>query len=334
MAQSDIILSVIIVSYNTADLTTQAVKSVIAELEISPQFQEKAELIVVDNNSTDETLKQITQIKAHTPYLRIIKNKENLGFAKANNIGINQSLGEIVLLLNSDTIVKNGALQQLVQTFQQQPKKDITATLSSHRGELDKLGILAALLLNPDGTVQSQGGSFPSLLSVAVHMLMIDKMPLLGQILPSTQHTGRSCKSHKVSANQEKLVAKNWVGATAMAVKKQVFNEIGVLDSNIFMYGEDVEFCLRAQHHHWDVAIDPKAQVIHYGSASSNNKQALIGEFKGYIYIWAKHKPHWQMFPLKSLLMIGALLRILIFGTILGDKSRARVYKKAIKTLD
>ena len=231
-------------------------------------------------------------------------------------------------MLNSDTHIQAEALEQLVSTFQQHPVDDITAHLSSTANKLDKLGILAATLLNRDKTFQAQGGSYPTLLSLATQMFFLDNLPILKKLLPTTQQTGRASLAY--SLDTKKLIQQHWVGGAAMVIRRSLLEEVNLLDENIFMYGEDIELCMRAKHHHWDIAIDPQAQVIHYGSASSSSDNAILSEFKAYLYIWAKHKPHRQSFPLKTLLWFGAILRIFLFGTILKDKHQAQVYRQAL----
>lgn len=327
-----ITLSIIIVSYNTAELTSQAVNSVIAEINAHSNLKNSSEIIVIDNNSQDESYKQLLQIKQDCSFLEIFRNDKNLGFSKANNIGIRRSSGEYVLLLNSDTKVKSGSLVQLVKTMDEMPVNASTAQLSSYKGKLDHLGILAASLINPDGSYQPQGGSLPNLFNLMMQMFFMDDIPLIGQLLPTIQETGHAARL--INLRGSKPVQKDWVAGTAMMIRRQVIQEIGLLDPNIFMYGEDVEYCLRAKKRHWDIAVDPQAIIVHYGSASSSSNQALLGEFRSLIYIFSKHKPNWQIYPAKTILFFGALLRIFLFGTILRDKSKAKVYQKALKLLD
>jgi GT2 family glycosyltransferase len=321
-------LSIIIVSYNTRDFTLESIKAVLTDLKNFSTLKKQTEIIVVDNHSSDKSVSALKLLAKTEPLLKIITNKENLGFAKANNIGIKQSQGEFIFLLNSDTHIQVGALKQLVSTFQQRPLNDTTAYLSSTANKLDKLGILAATLLNRDKTFQAQGGSYPTLLSLTAQMFFLDNLPILKKLLPTTQQTGRASLAY--SLDSKKLIQQDWVGGAAMIIRRSLLEEINLLDENIFMYGEDIELCMRAKHHHWDIAVDPQAQVVHYGSASSNSDNAILSEFKAYLYIWAKHKPHWQSFPLKTLLWFGAILRIFLFGTILKDKHQAQVYKQAL----
>jgi GT2 family glycosyltransferase len=324
------ILSIIIVSYNTRDLTLQTLDSVKENVSSSKLLKAQTEVIVVDNNSSDESVSAVKQwLKKNAIKGQVIANKDNKGFSSANNQGLNQAQGKYVLLLNSDTVVQNEGLEKVVRAFEEHPIQESTAELSSQHGRLDKLGILAATLLNPDKTIQAQGGSFPTLLSLTTHLLLLDDLPLIGRFLPSTQHTGHNARQ-TLSTDSDDLIQLDWVGGTAMMLRREMIDEIGQLDSNIFMYGEDIEYCMRARDHHWDVAIHPSAQIVHYGSASSTSANAIIGELKSYLYIWAKHKPLTQLPLVRFIIRLGIMLRIGIFGTILGQTEKSRIYKRAL----
>lgn len=325
------LLSIIIISYNTSDLTEAAVQSVIAEISASERLKNQSEIIVIDNNSSDKSVAVLKKLQSSNPSvtMELIANAENVGFAKANNQGLRQAKGEYLFLLNSDTEIQRGALENLIRSFEKTVNNEGTAVLASHHQELDRLGILAATLLNPDMTLQPQGGSLPNLKTVTAQMLLIDDLPLIGRFVASTQNTGK----HQLISDSSKLRQQGWVGGTAMMIKRAVLDEIGLLDENIFMYGEDMEFCLRAQAHHWDVAITPQARVIHIGSASSSSENALIGEIKSYVYLWSKHLPSWQLPLVKGILRLGCLLRMAIFGTILGNKEKAKAYHHALQAI-
>jgi GT2 family glycosyltransferase len=346
------LLSIIIVSFNTAQLTLATLKSVVDNLKSdkvkNTSLISQSEIIVVDNASSDDSVTQIKKFikrqqsttnssnsskssnffkqsnssNLNTLKIELIENKNNVGFAQANNLAIAKSLGKYIFLLNSDTIVQPKAISNLLNTFLNNPSDPTTAFVSSHSGKLDNLGILAASLQNPDGTPQPQGGDLPNLFSLASHLLFFDDLPLIGHLLSSTQHTGKNILPSKSALDQ-----KGWVAATAVMVKKELIDQIGELDSNIFMYGEDIEWCLRAKDHHWDVAIDNTAKITHYGSASSHSSKAVLGELHSYEYIWAKHKPQWQRPYLKLLLKLGCRLRVLLFGILLNQKQRAKPYR-------
>lgn len=326
------LLSVIVVSYNTSDLTRQTIESALDDLKQSKLLKRQFEIIVVDNNSTDNSVKMLRKLCKESK-VSLIANQKNVGFSAANNQGIERSRGKYILLLNSDTIVQSGSLETLVNTFEEAQDDLQTAVTAADKGKLDRLGIIAAQLLNADGTVQPQGGSFPTLLTLTGQMLMLDDIPGIGRMIPSTQHTGRRFVSGTAQAEVDTLEQKDWVGGTAMMIRREVLEEVGLLDSNIFMYAEDIEFCMRSRAHHWDVAIQPQATIIHLGSASSNPSRALVGEAKGYVYIWSKHKPLWQVPLAKTIIKTGALLRLAVFGTMKPDASKRAAYRQIIREL-
>lgn len=320
------LLSIIVVSYNTQDLTLQAVKSAWRDSQLSPSLKDETEIIIVDNNSDDETVSALKKEYQNNKKIKVIASKKNLGFAGGNNLGIKKAQGKHILLLNSDTVVQRGALESMVENLERFPLDDSTSTLSSEQGKLDKLGILAATLLNPDGTLQPQGGDLPTLTGLFFHMTLLDDLPLIGRWLPSTQHTGyRQTEKLRYQTADQRLIQRGWVAGTAMMIRRETLEEIGLLDDNIFMYGEDIEYCLRAKNHHWDLAIDPRAKVTHYGQASSTSAAAIKGEFKAILYNWSKHKPLWQAPLADFLIKLGIGLRVIVFNLI-GDKKRARLY--------
>lgn len=330
------LLSVIIVSYNTKELTLQTLESLLADIKSSDLLKKDSEIYVVDNNSQDGSLKAVKEFfnKAKFRNYQLIANKQNLGFAKANNQALKNARGQYLLLLNSDTIVQKGTLESLIKTFLDHPDQLATATTQDSEKILDYLGILSPTLLNPDGSLQPQGGSKLSLCAVFNQMFFLDDIPVLGRFLPSTQHTGhnqRPLQKLFLDRKNQKtnLIYKDWVAGTAMMIRKSVIDRIGHLDKNIFMYGEDQEFCLRAKNHHFDIAIHPGAKIVHLGSASSSSKNAILGEFKSYLYIWQKHFPAWQQSLLRLILKAGALWRYLIYR-LTGNKRQATIYREAL----
>jgi N-acetylglucosaminyl-diphospho-decaprenol L-rhamnosyltransferase len=328
--QQSALLTIVVVSFNTKELTLTAIDSALAAVAYSKKLANHSELIVVDNNSTDGSAEALRSLSKQNKIVSCIYNSKNLGFSSANNQAIVLSRGKYILLLNSDTQASPEAFEQLIATFESTPRNNQTAQLSSHTGELDNLGVLSATLLNPDESLQPQGGSLPTLLSLASHFLFLDDLPILGRWLPSTQHTGRNTKN---AAGNTTLQQSGWVAATALLVPRSVFAEIGLLDENIFMYGEDVEFCLRARKHHFDCAVDQKARIIHTQSASGGSKNAILGEIRGYIYIWAKHKPAAEQRFARIILQMGVFLRRHIFATIKKDARKAHIYSEAAQLL-
>ncbi len=299
-------LSVIIVSYNSGELLTNCLKSVaiaIKDKKIS------AEIIVVDNGSKDGSLDAIKKFRIQNSEFRIvlIENKENVGFGGANNLGAKQAKGRYLLFLNPDTQVKPETLVEMVKFMDEKPAA----------------GIASCRLVNPDGSFQPQGGYLPRLTTVAVWALFLDDLPGLREILPSYQN--RSGKSGKSGRSGEF----GWVGGAAMMVRRQAWEQLGGFDEKIFMYGEDVEICYRANKQGFKVMINSEAEITHVGKTSGGNW--VTGEVGGLLYIFKKHKRGWEMPILRVILAVGMGLRWLIFGILGGNENLRRGYAEAFR---
>ena len=313
------LLSIIVVSYNTAQLTVDTLISIEKSLVSDSILSKKLEIIVIDNASNDDSVKKITALK-HTAGIpiQLIQNTANLGFGVANNSGITVSKGKYLLFLNSDTIVQSGALEHLVTQF------------SKHEHEKAPVGILAANLKNQDGTPQLQGGELPTLLTLAIHMTMLDDLPIIGNWLPTTQKTGFATMS---MSDADELVPMGWVGGTALLTSAEVLKEIGPFDQNIFMYGEDTELCYRARNHGYQVAIDAGAKITHLQNKSSSSLNALEKEFEGIIYIFSKHGTSLQTTIAQGLIALGAFLRIIVFSVMRPNTEKVQLDKKGFRTM-
>lgn len=289
-------LSIIIISYNTKDLLKQTIASI-------PMHQDW-EIIVIDNASQDGSS---SMVKAEFPQTKLIINKENLGFSKANNQALLIAKGQYLLLLNSDTIVREKAIENLLKTMDKNKQ----------------LGILSCQLQNSDGTIQVQGGYLPTVCNIAFWMLFVDDLPVIGK------------KLHPYHITDPQFFTKpqnlGWVAGTAMLIKKELIGKIGLLTEELFMYGEDVEYCLRARKAGYLIAIEPKAKIVHLGQKSSGGKQApaWLGEFKGLKHIFLTHHSVAAYQLVRLFLKTGALLRMFVFGILLGRKEVYAAYKEA-----
>ncbi len=292
-------LSVIIVNWNTKKLLGDCLAS-IYKFTQNVEF----EVIVVDNNSNDGSRKMV---KEKFPKVKLIENKSNLGFAKANNIGFRQAKGKYILLLNSDTYLIENSFQKLVEFAKKQ----------------ENLGVLTPMLLNADKSIQQSIGFFPNLPQIFFWMTFIDDLPF-GQFLKPYH------MDHDVFYRSEQKI--DWVTGAALMIPKNVIQKSGELDEKIFMYGEDVEWCWRIKKAGFQIIYSPITQIVHIGRGSSGkiSTQAFIGEFKGLKYFYAKHKSYYSLQILGILLKMGALARILLFG-LLGRKETARAYVEVFK---
>ncbi|MDP2632350.1 MAG: glycosyltransferase family 2 protein [Candidatus Curtissbacteria bacterium] len=292
-------LSVIIVNWNTKKLLQNCLISIY-------RFTKHInfEVIVVDNGSKDGSAEMVSK---KFPQVKLIPNRDNFGFTKANNQGIKAAIGEYILLLNSDTYLIENSLKKLVE----------------YAKSLNNFGALAPLLLNEDRSTQQSVGFFPHLPQIFWWMSFIDDLP--GGSILRPYHV-----DHNSFYKHERQV--DWITGAAFFTAKEVIQKIGGLDEKIFMYGEDVELSYRIKKAGYNVYFSPQTKIVHIarGSSGKITKNAILGEYKSTIYFYQKHKSPFSLQMVKILLKIGALARILIFS-ILGRKETAKFYVEALK---
>jgi GT2 family glycosyltransferase len=206
-------------------------------------------------------------------------------------------------LLNSDTLLAPRTLDTLL-------------SLASSRNSY----LATCTLVNPDKTVQPQGGALPNLLNLTSWMLNLDGLPFIANLIPPYQ----------LSHPYPQKPSLGWIGGTAMLIRRDLYHSLAGMDENIFMYGEDVEFCYRAARGGIVPDYFTKPQVVHLGQASSNSERAILGEFSGLQYIYQKHQSAAQLAYLRFILKLGAALRVISF-TLTGDTKRRDTYAKAFK---
>lgn len=285
------ILSIIIPSYNTCDLTLNCIKSI---------YQDKGlkdipfEIIVVDNNSQDNSVKELKKLGSK---IILIANKDNGGFGKANNQGFKIAKGNYILLLNSDTIILHSAISQSLNWLCSHPESS-TCT---------------AQLLNKDQTIQASGGFFPNLANIFTWCLNLDDLPLVNKIIkPLHPHTPNFYTKDRFYLSDHQ---QDWVTGAFMLTRKSLLDKVKGFDEDYFMYGEEVELSYRIKqatpnNQVWYL-IGP--QIIHLGGASATSRlNPIVNEYQGIASFFKKHKPSWQYPLVKFLLKINALSRSLI----------------------
>ena len=297
MKQSNkVIFSIIIVSYNTKELLKQCIESITKNSKTS---NISYEIIVVDNNSKDDSVKFVNSLIRNKLAIKLIENKNNVGFAKANNQGIKIAQGKYIMLLNSDTIILNNALEKMVDYLEK--NRDVA--------------VLGPKLLNADRTPQPSVGNFPSL-PVAVNMLFFEHF-VPNRFVRWSPKTTRTV---------------DWVMGAALMSRREIFNKIGGLDENIFMYMEELEWCYRVKKNGYKIYFYPQAKIVHLGQGSSKTgrKDPIINIYKGLIYFYRKHYPSWQTALLKVALKIKAGLSYLL-GTLINNSYLKETYGEAFK---
>lgn len=293
-------LSIVIVNYNTRDLTLACVNSI-------KQFTKDInyEIIIVDNASS----RNFPKSKDY----KLITNKTNLGFTGGNNIGMKKANGRYVLLLNSDTLIHNNVLGEMIPWMDKNPK----------------IGIASCSLKNRDGSLQGTGGYFPTLIRI-FSLMTIQDLPFVDQFIKPFHPTKEKSftKNDKFYLTQKEL---DWVTGAFMLMRRKVIKEVGYLDEKYFMYTEETDYCFRAKEKGWIVFYNPKWSITHLGGASKKGHEfSVLSEYRNLKLFYKKHYPSWQYPVLRLLLKIGALGRMLVLGTIRG-KEYIRIYAKAFR---
>jgi len=285
------ILSIVIPSYNTCELTLNCIKSI---------YQDKGlkdipfEIIVVDNNSHDDSVKELKNLGSK---IILIANKDNGGFGKANNQGFIIAKGNYILLLNSDTIILHSAISQALDWLCSHPEAS-TCT---------------AQLLNKDKTIQASGGFFPSLANVITWSLSLDDLPFVNKIIkPLHPHTPQFYTHDKFFLPDHQ---QDWVTGAFMLTRKPLLDSVHGFDESYFMYGEEVELAYRisksTKNNQVWYLVGP--QIIHLGGASATSRlDPILNEYRGILSFFKKHRPIWQYSVVKFLLKINALIRAII----------------------
>ncbi len=272
-------VSVVIVNYNTCDLLDACLQS------LRPD-RLRTEVIVVDNGSSDGSKEMV---RSRHKNVRLIENATNRGFAAANNLGISQSSGTYVLLLNSDTTVTQGALEDTVRFMEEKNLK----------------GIVGCRLLNPDGTLQPSLRSFPSILNVASESFFLYKL------FPRSRVFGKYYMSYYDYAESS---AVDWVMGAFFMIHRDVLNTVGMLDEQFFMFGEELDFCYRARQAGFPTWYFSGATVFHHWGGSSRDGYARVLWTKGsQLLLFQKHFHGLSRKVLHGLLLTGMLLRVPVY---------------------
>lgn len=261
------LLSVLVVSWNTRDLLAAALTSLKVEMQrLSPDLSD-VEVFVVDNNSADGSA---AMVAAEHPWVKLTANAENRGFAAGNNQALVQSSGRYVLLLNPDTEVKPGSIETLIKFLESHPRA----------------GVVAPQLLNTDGSIQRSCRAFPTFAGMLFELIG------LSRLFPPGSAFGAQFRHYKMldwNHDDERQVDQP-EGACLM-IKREVLDQVGNLDEGYFMLFEEVDWCFRVKKAGWEIWFTPSAQIVHhYGQSIKQVKVPMIlSSHRGLYRFWHKH---------------------------------------------
>ena len=271
-------MSIIIVNWNTRDILADCLESILADIGLPEAAG--MEVYVVDNASADES---VAMLRNRFPWVKLIENTVNVGFARANNQAIRICKSDYLLLLNSDTKVLPGALQALVKFMDETPQA----------------GAAGSLLLNPDQTLQHSCYRVPTLFGEAWRLLHLDSLY-------------RIVLYDMKSWSQERVRQVEVIQGASFVVRRQVVETVGMFDEDYFMYTEEVDWCDRILQAGWKIFWVPQSKVIHYGGQSTRQaaQSMFLRLYESKIIFFRKHRGALATLSYKLVLGIASLLRL------------------------
>lgn len=259
-------LSVIIVNWNTRELLLNCIESFYRTVR-GFTF----EIFVVDNGSHDGSP---DSVKRKFPAIELIQNQRNLGFARANNKALRRSRGRYGLLLNTDVILTDGAVEKLVEFMEGNPT----------------VGVAGGQLINIDGSKQNSFDNFPSLTAEALNK------SLLRIVFPKRYPSKR--------VNYGTPVDVDSVIGACMIVRSRAIREVGLLDEDYFFFLEETDWCYRMRRRKWRICHVPQAKIIHLQGRTANlvRDRAKIEYYRSLYFFFKKHRGRVESMTLRGFL--------------------------------
>jgi GT2 family glycosyltransferase len=275
-------LSIVIVNYNTGSLLKDCLQSIYAGANGTP-----FDIWVVDNHSRDRS---VPMVRSLFPRVRVIENPANVGFSRANNLVVSQSRSDYILLLNPDTLILDDAIERMVRFMDAHPQA----------------GIAGCKVLNGDGTLQ-----LACRRSIPTPGVAFYRLTGLSRLFPNSRRMARYNMTYQSPEQTHEVDA---VSGAFLMIRRQVVEQIGLLDERFFMYGEELDWCLRAKRAGWAVMYNPDAQIVHYkGESTKYNSRKAAVEFYRAMYLF--HRKHFarDYSPVtNSLIYAGIVCRALL----------------------
>lgn len=247
-------LSIIVVSYNTAELTLACLNSVVTSIKNHPI---QAEVIVVDNDSTDQSVSRLKSYRLHGVGFKFIENKLNVGFGKANNIGLKKAEGKYILFLNSDTLLDNVNFLKLISVMD----------------EDEKIGVLTVRVNLENGKIDpASHRGFPTIWRSFTYFSKLEQLtkhiPVLNRIFGGY---------HLAHLNLETTHEIESPSGAFFLTRKSILDKLGGFDEKFFMYGEDLDLSMRIKKLGFKILFYPSQHIIHLkGKSGMKNNDTKV----------------------------------------------------------
>lgn len=279
-------VSIIILTYNSS----RYIENLLASLK---DFRKGAEILVVDNDSKDDTVRFVRKFND----IQILETGKNLGFAKGINYGAGKAKGKYLLFINPDAVIKSGELNDMV----------------SHFRENGKIAVLGGKMIGEGGAVEKSVGKFFNLKETMLMVFGLDEI-FGGRYSP------------------EKFSKVDFVSGGFMMARADLFKKLNGFDEIFFMYVEDMEFCYRVKKAGYSVYFTPEVSISHIGQGSSNRGFAIINIYKGILYFYRKHKSPAEYWIIRMLLTLKAGA-VYTLGILSNNSYYKKTYKEALEII-
>jgi GT2 family glycosyltransferase len=271
-------ISVVIVGWNAKRYLELCLDSL-----YSAPPRRSMEVFVVDNASSDGSAEMI---ESRYPQVKLIKSPVNLGFSKGNNVAIRQAQGRYVALVNPDVIVFPGCLDALADFLDENPR----------------VGDVGPRVLNPDKSMQSTCRRSPTLWNN-----FCSAFGLSSKFKNSKFFAGE----HMLYFSHDRTLDVDVIVGCFSMIRHETFDEVGLLDEDLFMYGDDIDWCLRARKKGWRVVFHPGGQAIHDRGKTTAPYPVrfALAQQKSVLHYWKKHHGFWGVLGIRTIMFTHHLLR-------------------------
>jgi GT2 family glycosyltransferase len=301
-SNTQIDISVVIVAWNAKHYLDLCLESLAKD-----PPRRSMEVLVVDNASGDDT---IEMVESKYPWVKLIKSKENLGFAKGNNVAIRQAAGRYVALVNPDVIVFPGCLDALADFLDENPH----------------VGNAGPRVFNPDMTQQSTCRRFPTLWNNFCSATRLESM-----------FKGRKffAGEHMFYFAHDRTLAVDVIVGCFSTIRREALDEVGLLDEGLFMYGDDVDWCRRARNAGWQCVFYPGAQAIHDRGKTTAPfpEHFAVAQQRSVLRYWTKHHSFLGVLGIRTIMLCHHLLRYLtaaVGNLVRSQKGSANEVRKRV----
>lgn len=292
------LISIITLNYNKSNLTIACMESLYVQFR-KEFIQDLMELIIVDNNSKDDSVKALKEMIKKKEYknISITKSEENGGFGKGCNLGAKAAVGDYLLFLNNDTVIEDKGILEM----------------ANYMDKNNQASILGGQLRNTDGSLQVSVGKFYTFFRALMLFIGLQRLGL-------------------IDTSPKDISKVEWVKGALLMIRKEIFVKLSGFDENIFMYTEDMELCYRASLLGYSTYFYPNINVIHADQGSTNRTFAIVNIYKSILYFYKKHKNVLEYLMLKFLLLVKACV-LIFFGYLLNNLYLKTTYSNAFRAI-